>query len=238
MILLYIFLGILSMAIIWIAFYAFCSILVDTSKEYTENSSFYRFVINSAAVFAMLFLRIKLSVRGKEKLDKNQNYLFVSNHRSNLDPILTWYAFKEHKIAFVSKPENFKAPIFGRIIHRCCFLPINRNDPFKAIECINKASELLKKRTMSVGIYPEGTRNTKNELLPFHNGTLKIAQKSKTPIVVLAIKNTDKVNHNIPFKRTKISIEVLSVLSVEEILGQRTNVVGDKIKDIIEQGLK
>ena len=58
------------------------------------------------------------------------------------------------------------------------------------MECINKAASLLEKRELSVGIYPEGTRNKGEEMLPFHNGVFKIAQKSKTPIAVLAIKNT------------------------------------------------
>ncbi len=238
MIVLYIFSGILFLSALWIVFYTICSFLVDTSREYTDNNSFYRFVLNSAAFLTVIVLRIKIHVTGKEKLNKNRNYLFVSNHRSNLDPILSWYVFKEHNISFVSKPENFKVPIFGKIIHRCCFLPINRNDPFKAMECINKASKLLQKGEMSVGIYPEGTRNTQNEMLPFHNGVFKIAQKAKVDIAIVAIKNTDKVNNNIPFKKTEIHIDVVSVIPAEEILGLRTNIVGDRVRSLLEEGLK
>lgn len=237
MIFLYIFLGILGLVALWFAFYTFCSLLVDASKEYTENSPFYRFILNAAAWVAIRVLRIDLTVSGKEKLDLSQNYLFVSNHRSNLDPILSWYAFREFDIAFVSKPENFKVFIFGKIIHRCAFLPINRSDPFKAMECINKASKLLEKRELSVGIYPEGTRNVGREMLPFHNGVFKIAQKSKTPIAVLAIKDTDLVNKNIPFKKTKISLELVEVFQVEDVVGKRTNILGDEIRASLEKAL-
>ncbi len=238
MIVLCVFLVLLFLIALWFIFYGICSLLVDTSKEYEENSPFYRFILNAATWVAIIVLKIKITVSGYEKLDKKNNYLFVSNHRSNLDPILAWYVFREYDIAFVSKPENFKVPIFGNIIHRCCFLPIDRKDPFKAMECINKASKLLEKRQLSVGIYPEGTRNTKDEMLPFHNGVFKIAQKSKTPIAIVSIKNTDKVNQNIPFKKTKVSFEVLKVMSVEEISHKRTNVLGDEIRKILEDGLK
>lgn len=237
MIFLYVFLGILGLVALWFAFYIICSLFVDTSKEYTENSPFYRFILNAATWVAIAVLRIDLKVLGKEKLDCNKNYLFVSNHRSNLDPILSWYAFREFDIAFVSKPENFKVFTFGRIIHRCGFLPINRNDPFKAMECINKASKLLEKRELSVGIYPEGTRNKEKEMLPFHNGVFKIAQKSKTPIAVLAIKDTDLVNKNIPFRKTKITLEVAEVFECESVVGKRTNVLGDEIRASMEKAL-
>lgn len=237
MLFLYFLLGILSLIALWLLFYGICSLLVDTSKEYTENSPFYRFILNSASWVAIVVLNIKIHLGGKEKLEKGQNYLFVSNHRSNLDPILSWYVFREYDIAFISKPENFKAFIFGRIIHRCGFLPINREDPFKAMECINKSAKLLEKGELSVGVYPEGTRNTKDDMLPFHNGVFKIAQKAKKPIAVVGIKSTDKVNENIPFRRTHVNIDVLKVFSVEEISGKRTNVLGDEIRTILEKGL-
>ncbi len=228
---------ILSFVILWLLFYISCSLAVDKSKEYTSISRFYRTALNFAALTGIIVLRIKLKVYGKEKLNKNQNYLFVSNHRSNLDPIISWYAFREQNIAFVSKPENFQVPIFGNIIHRCGFIPINRDDPFKAIESINKGAKLLEKREMSVGVYPEGTRNTKDEMLPFHNGVLKIAQKSNTPIAVVSIKDSDKVNGNIPFKSTTIQLNVLEIIPAEELKGKRTNPIGDRIREILENDL-
>jgi len=228
---------VLAFVVLWFVFYIVCSLAVDTSKEYTSISRFYRTALNAAALTGIIVLRIKLKVSGKEKLDIKQNYLFVSNHRSNLDPIISWYIFKEHNIAFVSKPENFSVPIFGNIIHRCGFIPINRDDPFKAIEAINKGAKLLEKREMSVGIYPEGTRNTKDEMLPFHSGVFKIAQKSNTPIAVVSIKDTDKVNKNIPFKSTIVKIDILEIISPEELKGKRTNLIGERIRNILEKEL-
>ncbi len=74
----------------------------------------------------------------------------------------------------------------------CCFLPIDRENPRKAIPTINRAAKLLKEQEVSVGIYPEGTRGKDCRLLPFHNGVFKIAQKAEAPIAVLSITGTEK----------------------------------------------
>lgn len=65
---------------------------------------------------------IYIHTEGIDKIPKDGRFLFVSNHRSNFDPILTWYVLKDYDLAFISKAENFRIPIFGRIIRKCCFI--------------------------------------------------------------------------------------------------------------------
>ena len=132
-----------------------CSLLVNPKKEYDTNSHFYRGFLNSATAAMIKLLRIRVHITGMEKLPQGQLVLFVGNHISNFDPILSWYAFRKWKLAFVSKPENFKIPFFGRIIRKCCFMPIDRENPRNAIVTINRAAKLLKKQEVSIGIYPE-----------------------------------------------------------------------------------
>ena len=70
--------------------------------------------------------------RGIDKIPKDGRFLFVSNHRSIFDPILTWYVLKDYDLAFILKAENFRIPIFGRIIRKCCFMAIDRENPRNA----------------------------------------------------------------------------------------------------------
>lgn len=90
----------------------------------------------------MKVLRIRVYTSGLEKIPKNQKLMFVGNHRSNFDPIIEWLVLKPWDIAFISKGENFKIPFFGRIIRKCCFMPIDRENPRKALRTINKASDV------------------------------------------------------------------------------------------------
>lgn len=234
MILLYILGGILALFLLYILFLGICALCVSPEKEYEKNSAFYRFLLNSATAAAMKLLRIRVHVTGMEKVPKETKVLFVSNHRSNFDPIITWYVFRKWKIAFVSKPSNFKIPFFGRIIRKCCFMAIDRANPRNAISTINKAAKLLREQEVSIGIYPEGTRSKTGELLPFHNGVFKIAQKSESPIVVLCITGTADISKRTPFRRTEVYLDILEVFSAQGIKETRTEIIGTTVRRLIE----
>lgn len=234
MILLYVVFALLALLLMYLLVLGVCGLLVNPEKDYNRNSPFYRFLLDSATAAAMKLLRIRVHVSGMEKIPKDTKVLFVSNHRSNFDPIVTWYALKKWKIAFVSKPENFKVPFFGRIIRKCCFMPIDRENPRNAIVTIIKAAKLLKKQEVSIGIYPEGTRSKNGQLLPFHNGVFKIAQKAETPIVVLCVTGTEKISKRTPFRRTDVYLDVLEVFSAQGIQETKTEMIGTAVRRLIE----
>ena len=179
-----------------------------------------------------------LETSGLEKIPQDQKMLFVGNHRSNFDPILTWYALKESQLAFISKEENFHVPLFGRIIRRCCFMAIDRENPKNAMKTILKAAELLKKKEVSVAVYPEGTRSKTCELLPFHNGVFKIAQRAEVPIVVVAVRGTENIHKNYIRHRSDVWIDIIDVLSAEEINGSRSKDIGDRVYRDLEEKLQ
>ena len=236
MILVYILGVLLAVFLLYVLFLGICWLLVDPEKEYDKNSRFYRFVLDSATAAAMKLLRIHVHVSGIEKIPKDTKVLFVCNHRSNFDPIITWYGLKKWKLAFISKPENFKIPFFGRIIRKCCFMPIDREKPRNAIVTINRAAKLLKKQEVSIGVYPEGTRSKTGRLLPFHNGVFKIAQKAEAPIVVLCVTGTESIRKRTPFKRTDVYLDVLDVFpNIKEI---KTDLIGTAVCRLIETNLE
>ena len=239
MIVLYILGGILAVVLLYILFLVVCSLFVNPKKEYDKHSKFYRALLNGATAIAIKIMRIRLHISGIEKVPADTNkLLFVSNHRSNFDPILTWHILKRWQPAFVSKASNFKIPVFGRFIRKCCFMAIDRENPRNAIKTINKAAELLKKGEVSIGIYPEGTRSKTCELLPFHNGVFKIAQKADADIVVLTVSGTEKIHRNYPFHHTDVCINILNVLSAEKVKTTKTEPLGAEIRDIMESNLR
>ena len=222
----------------YVLFLFICSLFVNPKKEYEDHSRFYRFLLNQASALALKIMRIRVHTDGIDKIPKGtKNLLFVSNHRSNFDPIITWVVLKEWQITFVSKASNFKIPIFGRFIRKCCFMAIDRENPRNAIKTIGKAANLLKKGEVSIGIYPEGTRSKSGKLLPFHNGVFKIAQKAYAAIVVLSIENTEQIHKNYPFYHTDVSLKVLDIISPEIVSTAKTAVLGDNIRNSLEQQL-
>ena len=229
---------ILGLALLYFLIPGFFALFVNPKKNYTTDSKLFRTILNAVSVIALKIMRVKIQVSGAEKLPHGQELLFVGNHRSNFDPIITWYSLRDWKIAYISKASNFKIPIFGRIIRRCCFMAIDRESPRKAINTINQASELLKSKEVSVGVYPEGTRSKTGELLPFHSGVMRIAQKANASIAVVVLKGTEKIHKNYPFHRTCVEMIIAEVIPAEQVCSTRSAELGDKVRDIIENSLK
>ena len=211
----------------------FSAYAVDSKRIYEKHSSYYRWLLNSSTWLLVFFGRVHYHTRGLEKIPKNQRFLLVCNHKSKLDPITTWYLLKDFDVAFISKEKNFHVPIWGRIIRRCCFLSIDRENPRKAMETVNKAAELIKNDQVSIAVYPEGTRNFGEGLLPFHNGIFKIAQKANGPVVICGIEGADKMRTNFPFHRSDIYFDVLDVVSAEDVKAQRCNDIGDHARSLM-----
>lgn len=224
-----------ALAAVCLLFLAVCSLLVDPRREYAHDSRFYRFLINASAAMVLKLLRIKVHTAGIEKIPRDKMVLFVGNHRSNYDPIISWYVFRQWRPAFLSKASNFKIPIFGRMIRKCCFLAIDRSSPRKALTTINKAASLLAAQEVSIAVYPEGTRSRSGALLPFHNGVFKIAQRAGAPVVVLSISGTEMIFKNLlRFKPSHVYLDVLQVLPAEAVCGVKTSVIGMEVRELLE----
>ncbi len=228
----------LILIILFLPLLCVLSLFVNPKKEYSDYHRFYRWILYRYTCWGLNVLRVKVKTEGLEKLPSDSRFLLVSNHRSNYDPIITWHALEKYDLAFVSKASNFKIPFFGRIIRKCNFLAIDRKNPKNAIKTIEKASNLIKTDTASVAIYPEGTRNkTSKELLPFHNGVFKIAQKAGVPVVVVGVDKTETVHSRTPWKKTVVNLSVLTVIDKETVAASATNTLGETIKTVLNDAL-
>jgi len=220
-------LSIIAVILLFILFLWLVSLPIDKKKFYDKDSKFHRGLLYFCTSLAMFLLRVKINVQGAEQVPKS-SYLLVGNHRSNFDPLITWHIFEDSNLAFISKPENFNVPIFGKYVRRCCFMGIDRSSPRQSMTVINAAADLIRCGEVSVGVYPEGKRSFDGKLLPFHNGVLKTAIKAKCPIVVLGIDGTENIHKNTPFKKTIVNVKVVKVLNPA---GRTTQELGDMVRE-------
>ncbi|MCQ2466818.1 MAG: 1-acyl-sn-glycerol-3-phosphate acyltransferase [Clostridia bacterium] len=214
------------------------SFFINTKREYNEDSNFYRFMLWSSTGVAMKIMRIKYDLNGFENIPKGKQMLIVGNHRSNFDPLIGWYVFRHHRPSYISKEENFKIPFYGRIIRRCCFMSIDRENPRNAMKTIERATELLKKDEVSIAVYPEGTRSKDCTLLPFHSGVFKVAQKANVPVVVTTIQGTEQVKNNYPWKSTTVRINVVKVIDADYVKATKTSILSDEVRELMEKDLE
>ena len=108
-------------------------------------------------------------------------------------------------------------------MRKCCFIPIDRENPRNALKALRKASELIKNDVVSMGIYPEGTRSKECKLLEFHDGVFKIAQMAKVPVVVMTIKNTENIYKRKFLGKIVIDIDVLDVIDAKTVEEKTTH---------------
>ncbi len=140
-------------------------------------------------------------------------------------------------MAFISKDSNFKIPFFGRLVRKCCFLEIDRQNPRNAVKTVEKAAELLQKDEVSIGVYPEGTRAKDGVMLPFHNAMFKIAQRADVPLVVCSICGTNGIHSRAPWRITHVYLRFIEVMDKEQVKSMRTSEIGERVKKEIAQSI-
>ena len=235
-IVLWVLLGLVSLLLAYCLLIIVSSFFVDMNKEYERDSKYYRWLLNSSTALMAKIARIHVKVTGRQKLPEGR-FLLVCNHRSKFDPILSWMVFSKENLSFISKPENFKVPFYGRIIHRCCFMPIDRENPRNAIKSVKRAAQLINDDVASVAVYPEGTRNYGEGLLPFHNAMFKIAQKANVPVVVMTVKGTYEIQKNFPLHKSIVNMDILDVIPAETVKSLKTNELGDMAAELMNKKL-
>ncbi len=179
---------------------------------------------------------IKRTVIGEENVPKDQAVLYVSNHRSIFDIVIT-YPRVPSPTGFIAKQEILKVPLLNiwMIYLDCLFL--DRKNLKKGLEMILSAIDKVK-NGISIFIYPEGTRNkTDAPLGEFHKGSFKIAQKSGCPIVPVVVNHTEDIfEKHIPFiKSTHVVIEYCKPVIINELSKEDQKNIDDYIKSIIEE---
>lgn len=131
----------------------------------------------------------KVEVKGREHLQDGRSYVFISNHRSYLDTAALFF-FAGKKMGLVAKKELLKVPVFGQGMGFVNIIAIDRSNPERALQSMEKARDVMK-QGYSFGVFVEGTRALPGEILPFKKGGFHLAMQMEAPIIPVAIKNSD-----------------------------------------------
>lgn len=141
---------------------------------------------------------VKLTVIGEENVPKDEPVLYIGNHRSFFDVVVT-YARCPGLTGYIAKDGVNKVPIFRIWMKRLHCIFLKRDDMKEGLKVILKAIEYVKSG-ISICIFPEGTRNKDRDnptsLLPFKEGSFKIASKTGCKIVPMALIGTADILEN------------------------------------------
>lgn len=184
--------------------------------------------------------RTNVTVKGLENIPKDQAVLYVGNHRSYFD-ILVGYTTVPGLTGFVAKKEMERYPLLSdwmRNVH-CLFL--DRQNMKEGLKTILAGIEKVK-QGISIWIFPEGTRNRTEdllEMLPFKEGSLKIAEKSGCPVIPVALTGTAEIfEKQFPKIRTShVTIEFGKPFIIKELDSESRKFAGAYTRDRIREML-
>ena len=143
----------------------------------------------------VLFLSgTKLTVIGEEHVPKDEPVLYIANHRSYFDIIIT-YARCPRLTGYIAKKSMRHVPLLSTWMKRLHCLFINREDTREALKTILAGIDNIK-NGISMCIFPEGTRNKTDELLPFKEGSFKMAEKTGCAVIPIAISHSADIFEN------------------------------------------
>ena len=211
--------------------------LIGKVNPHARDISSLRIV--QGAFYVIAFLSgCHVTVKGMENVPKDEAVLYIGNHRSYFDVVLT-YARCPGLTSYMAKKEVARVPLLStwmRFLH-CLFL--DRKDIKQGLKTILAAIDLIK-NGISVCIFPEGTRSTgpeQTELLSFHEGSFKVATKTDCLIVPMAITNTSRIfEDHIPFIRsTDVVIEYGKPFRPSELPKEQKKGLGGYTRGIIQE---
>lgn len=218
---------------------AFILTLPLKDKESEEYSQFYRFVMRCYTKVCLSLFSVKINAEGIEKLPKDENFVIVSNHLSNLDSLVMDVYLKDYPLVFVAKDSLFKIPFFGKMIRKIGYLSLDRSDVRQELITMKKGISILDKGIASIGVYPEGTRNFTDEtLLEFKPGCFHLVTKSKKPLVVCITRGTNEVKNNLFFKKHEVTFRIIRVIQYEEIKDLNTYQISELVRNIMLENIE
>lgn len=145
-----------------------------------------------ARIWSHVFLAVtatRSSIEGLHNIEPGTSYVVVSNHISNLDPPFH-IAHLPLPIRFLAKKELFRLPVFGSAMRAYGIIETDRQGQAAAQRAINGQVAVQVARSMSLIIYPEGTRSKSGKLAAFKRGAFRIAIDNGMPILPTALVGT------------------------------------------------
>ena len=185
----------------------------------------------------ILFLSgTKVTVIGEELVPKDEPVLYIGNHRSYFDIVIS-YSRVPTLTGYIAKDSMKRFPLISLWMRRLHCLFIKRDDMKQSLRTIILGIEEIK-QGISICIYPEGTRGdgeTELDMLPFKEGSFKIAEKTGCKIVPMAITGSRDIfeNHLPWIKRQHVILQYGEPIDITRLAPEDRKKLGDYCQNII-----
>lgn len=196
-------------------------------------------MVQAAFKLILWFTGAHITYIGRENIPKNQAVLYVGNHNSYFDILLT-YSQCPGLTGYVAKSEMLRYPLLRDWMKRLYCLFLDRTDIRAGLQMIKTGIDYIKSG-ISICIFPEGTRSTDGKMQPFKEGSLKMASKTGCPIIPIAITNSAEIfeNHLPKVKPCRVIVEYGAPIHPKELTKEEQKFLGaytqQKIQEMLDR---
>ncbi len=135
--------------------------------------------------FLLWLLFIPVKVEGRQHLEKNQSYVFVSNHQGAFDIFLI-YGHLGRNFKWMMKQALRKFPLVGWACAKSHQIFVNKHGVSNIKKTYDDARRTLQ-GGISVTVFPEGARSFTGHMASFKKGAFALADELQLPVVPLTI---------------------------------------------------
>ncbi|MDO4331819.1 MAG: lysophospholipid acyltransferase family protein [Eubacteriales bacterium] len=193
-------------------------------------------IVNWAFRVCLKLAGTQITYLGEERIPLDTPVLYVGNHRSYFDILMT-YVRVPRPTGYIAKKEMLRYPLLVNWMKNLHCLFLDRDDLKEGMKTILAAIDKMKSG-ISICIFPEGTRNrVPDTFLPFHAGSLKVAEKAKCPIVPMAIVNAGDIfeDHLPKIKKVKVIIEYGEPIYTDRLSREEKKQLNDRVVEEIKR---
>lgn len=137
-----------------------------------------------ARLFCMLTF-VKVEVRGRENINPDTSYVFISNHQGAYD-IFAIYGYLNHNFKWLMKESLQKIPLVGYSCKCAGHVMVDRTNPQGIRRTMEQAKDRLK-NGMSIVVFPEGSRTRTGYMREFKKGAFLLASQFGLPMVPITL---------------------------------------------------
>jgi len=160
-------------------------------------------------------LLTKIECRGSENIPDEGAAILALNHLSRLDSPLILILTQRVDISGLVAVNYRNNPISRWLVNLIGGIWINREQA--DFQALKEAKRYLDNGGL-LGVAPEGTRSKTKSLLPGKTGIAFLAEKTKVPIIPVAISGTEKIFTKLShFRRPEIKIQFGEAFRLEPI---------------------
>lgn len=144
------------------------------------------------ARFLLRVAGVDVVLENEEVLRENRPRILVANHSSWFD-VLALAARVPGRYVFVAKKEIERFPLFGSAARQCGHVFVDRQDRSQAVQALEAARRNLEEESLTIIIFPEGTRSATGEVQEFKKGAFVLAIQTGTDVLPTAISGSRRI---------------------------------------------